>query len=68
MTTKTQVQRVLSLLKAGRTITSAQSRTYNISRLSARIYDLREEGFNIVSIPYKNKNGNSAVKYMLKNK
>ena len=67
--TKTQTQRVLSKLVAGKTLTSAQARSWGIQRLSARVHELREEeGLNIVSTPYTTRNGARAVRYSLATK
>lgn len=62
-----QVERVLKVLKAGRTLTSAEAASkYGIMNLRARISDLRNEGVKIQATPYVNKNGARAVKYGLK--
>ena len=66
-----QEQKVLSHLKryAGLTTLTAFER-YGISRLSARIFELREEGYDIVSVPrvVKNRYGDDChiVEYRLK--
>ena len=65
MTTSTQEQRILATLSSGKTLTSAQARQRGIMRLSARIFSLRSEGHNIVSVPYTAKSGVQAVKYAL---
>jgi hypothetical protein len=64
--TQTQTQRVLAMLKAGRTLTSAEAASrFGIQRLPARIFELREEGVRITATPYVRKNGARAVKYSL---
>ena len=68
MTTSTQTQRVLSTLQNGKSLTAAQARTRGINRLSARIFEIRSEGHNVLSVPYTNANGNTAVKYVLATK
>ena len=69
MTTQTQLQRVLSKLQSGKSLTSAQARSWGIQRLPARIHELREEaGLNIVSTPYTNREGFRSVKYTLAQK
>ena len=62
---KTQVERILSQLTAGRTLTAAQARTQGIQRLTARIFDLRERGVKVVSERIVNRNGQSVVRYSL---
>ena len=64
-TQKTQTQRVLETLQTGKTLTSAQARSRGIQRLSARIFELRQDNHNVLSVPYVNKQGMNAVKYAL---
>ena len=66
-TTKTQAEKVLNYLTAGRTLTSKQARSrFGIQNLSARIFDLREEGVNIVTEPVTFRStGATGVKYTL---
>lgn len=45
--TKTQTDTVLNFLKSGRPLTRRMAESWGIQRLSARIYDLREDGFRI---------------------
>lgn len=45
--TKTQTDTVLNFLKSGRPLTRRMAEAWGIQRLSARIYDLREDGFRI---------------------
>jgi hypothetical protein len=60
----TQRERVLNVLKSGRTLTAAEALSrYGIVNLRARIDELRQEGFRINSVPYTKKNGARAVKY-----
>ena len=50
----TQNDEVLKYLKSGRSLSArVASRQLAIDRLSARIYDLRGDGVNIVSMPQK---------------
>lgn len=65
MTTSTQTERVLATLRSGKTLTSAQARQRGIMRLSARVFELREAGVNVVSVPYTSKSGAQAVRYAL---
>lgn len=65
MTKKTQTERILRQLKNGRTLTSRQALNQGIQRLRSRIFDLRESGINIKSIPTVNADGHYAVKYSL---
>ena len=65
MTTTTQTQRVLKQLRNGRTLTSAQARTQGISRLAARIFDLREAGVNVRSTFVTNRDGVRVARYSL---
>ncbi len=62
MTTKTQNEQVLDVLKKGRAITAldAQER-FGIMRLAARIADLKAEGHRIVSqkVDVRNRYGQS---------
>jgi hypothetical protein len=62
----TQAEKVAKYLKAGRTLTAreAQSR-FGVANLRARIFELRQAGMNIGTIPYTRKDGINAVKYVL---
>lgn len=67
MTTVTQSDKVLNYLEAGRTLTSKQARArFGIQKLSARISELRSEGYNIVSeaVTYRD-TGANGVRYYL---
>jgi Helix-turn-helix domain len=63
----TQMEKVRNYLEAGRTLTSAEARArFGIANLSARIYDLRQEGMVIGTEAYTRKNGAKAVKYVMR--
>ena len=48
----TQAEKVLTYLSKGKTLTSKQARArFKIKTLSARIFELREEGHNIETKP-----------------
>lgn len=67
MTTATQSEKVLDYLEAGRTLTSKQARArFGIQNLRARIAELRNEGYNIVteSVVFRD-TGAAGVKYLL---
>ena len=62
---KTQENQILNHLKKHKFITSWEAiQEYRITRLSARIYELREKGFNIMT---KNitENGKTFAEYTL---
>lgn len=62
----TQRERVLNVLRSGRTLTAAEALSrYGIVNLRARIDELRQEGVRITSTFYTKKNGARAVKYAL---
>jgi hypothetical protein len=62
----TQTEKVFNYLEAGRTLTAPEARSrFGIQNLRARIYDLREDGVNITTVPYVRKNGQRAVKYQI---
>jgi hypothetical protein len=62
----TQRERVLNVLKSGRTLTAAEALSrYGIVNLRARIDELRQDGVRINSVPYTKKTGARAVKYAL---
>lgn len=62
----TQTEKVAKYLKAGRTLTAREARSrFSIKNLRARIFDLREAGMNIGTIPYTRKDGVNAVKYVM---
>tara|TARA_R110000744_G_C19110307_1_gene534654 strand:+ start:92 stop:310 length:219 start_codon:yes stop_codon:yes gene_type:complete len=47
---KTQNQQILNYLKNGNSITPLEAlQKFNCFRLSARIFNLREDGFNIIT-------------------
>lgn len=50
MRKKSQKDKVLELLQAGKTITSFEAfQLFNITRLSSVIFDLRQDGHSIIS-------------------
>ena len=52
--TTSQLEKVRTYLKAGRTLTSAEARSrFGIKNLSARIFDLRRDGLTINTTPYR---------------
>ena len=62
----TQTEKVFNFLKSGKTLTSAQAENkWGVQRLSARIFDLREEGHPIYSNPAVDSDGNSIVAYRM---
>jgi hypothetical protein len=62
----TQAEKVAEYLKAGRTLTAREALArWDIRNLRARIFDLRQEGMRIGTIPYTRRDGVSAVKYVL---
>lgn len=62
----TQNERVLAYLTSGRTLTSGMARTQlKISRLPARIHELRAQGNVISTTDFVRRNGARAVKYSL---
>lgn len=62
----TQTEKVFNYLEAGRTLTAPEARArFGIQNLRARVFDLREDGVNITTVPYIRKNGQRAVKYQL---
>lgn len=63
----TQEDRVLDHMRKYGSITSMTAfEMYNITRLSAKIFNLREEGYNIVTIRETSKNGATYGRYVLK--
>ena len=64
---KSQNQRILSFLKTGRSITPLSAlNMFGCFRLSARIHDLKGQGFNISTEKYKVYKSNKIVaKYKL---
>lgn len=50
MSTTTQTEQILARLRTGRSITPIDAlREYGCFRLGARVYDLKQDGHNIVS-------------------
>ncbi len=61
----TQIERVLSVLSRGHTLTARQaSRNLNIDRLAARCYDLRQRGHDVRATRVE-KNGKTFARYWL---
>lgn len=59
-----QAQSVLAHLQGGQTITAAQAlKLYGIARLGARVWDLKEAGYNILPerITVKSRRGKASV-------
>lgn len=68
-TKKTQEDIVLAHLQrfGKRGITSMEAFSkYHITRLSAKIFNLRHSGYNIITIRETDKNGNSYGRYVLR--
>lgn len=61
----TQLERILNTLKLGKTMTQAQARTRGIRSLSSRVNELRNQGVSITSVPYRNRDGRTVVRYQL---
>ena len=63
---RTQNEKILNHLKLYGVITSMEAfRTYNITRLSGRIYELRAQGYKITVERRKAKNGAMYAVYRL---
>lgn len=66
LNSNTQAAKVARYLHAGRTLTAKEAAArFDIRNLRARIFDLRQAGMNIGTIPYTRKDGVSAVKYVM---
>ena len=66
MSIETQNAQILAHLKAGKTITPRQAdREFNCMRLSARIYDLRQEGHPISKQMVKTPSGKHVAEYWI---
>jgi hypothetical protein len=62
----TQAEKVAEYLKAGRTLTAREALArWDVRNLRARIFELRQGGMNIGTIPYTRKDGVNAVKYVM---
>jgi len=63
----TQTEKVLAYLTKGNTLTAKQAMSrFKIQKLSARIHELKEEGYNIVATPLAHTGtGAPRVKYSL---
>jgi hypothetical protein len=64
MTTSQKV-RVRRTLVSGKTLTTAQARARGISRLAARVFDLRSEGVNVRTTLVTTRSGSRIAKYSL---
>ena len=64
---KAQNQFILEFLQSGKTLSPMQAlHYYGCFRLAARIYDLRQEGYNILSIREVSKtSGKSITRYQM---
>lgn len=61
-----QIDSIHSALAEGRTISGAQAESWwGVGRLPARIFDLREEGFQIMTERYTRRDGTLAGRYRL---
>lgn len=59
-------ERIARLLERGRSITPIQAlEQFQCFRLSARINDLRNAGYNIKTLPHKTATGKTVAKYRL---
>ena len=63
--TKTQNQRILATLESVGSITNAKALSRGIKNLRARIFELREDGVSIETVPYLRKDGVVAARYVL---
>ena len=62
-----QESKVLEHLKKYKSITSMDAfRLYEITRLSAVVFDLRKHGHKIITIPEKSKSGSNYARYYLR--
>lgn len=63
---ESQNQTILNHLKTHKQITSWEAiQKYHITRLSARIFDLKEKGYDIRSISERDENNNPYARYVL---
>lgn len=58
-----QAQKVVGLLKYGRTLTQKEANRYGITNLRARVSELRSEGVQISSDFYTTREGGRAARY-----
>ncbi len=58
----TQYTRILRTLQSGRTLTSKQARTWGITNLRARVFELRQQGYDIRT-SVENRRGQRVFKY-----
>jgi hypothetical protein len=62
---QSQKARVLNMLRAGRKLTQAQARTWNILSLSSTVTKLRHDGYDIDIEPFRNRRGRTVARYSL---
>ena len=65
MTTLSQTALVLKQLKSGKALTAGVGRSLGVTRLSNRVFALRNQGHDIVSLPHTDSKGHAASKYVL---
>lgn len=63
--TKSQNERILTTLDRVGFITNVKAKSRGIKNLRARIFELRQEGHDIETIPYVRKDKVVAAKYVL---
>lgn len=64
-TKPSQLDRILTTLRSGKSMTQAQARARGIKSLSSRVNELRNQGVPISSVPYRNREGRTVVQYRL---
>ena len=63
---KSQIQQILNHLQKGKTLTPLQAlRLFDCLRLGARIWDLRQQGYDVVAKIIKTSSGKYVAKYSL---
>jgi hypothetical protein len=60
--TKTQKETILGFLATGRNLSRARAESWGVQRLSARIFELREQGYTIYTNNVKLKKTGKVVK------
>lgn len=60
----TQLETIIAILKRTGFITAVRAKRHGITNLRARINELRQRGYVIISKPYRRKDGREAVKYV----
>ena len=68
MAKETQKKRVLRILQDGKTLTSMDGYMIGIVRLTARIFDLKNDGYNVQDKWMVNRHGVKYKAYFLVNK